>query len=546
MARKKLQTDSEQKAQPSAQEGEVLAADAKPLSPETGANVPAAEEPSMEAANLLEQETAEPALEFDESASAEEFAEQTEAERERLALDVQIEERSACERHIVVTVPREDIERYFQHEFDQLRETAAVPGFRPGRAPRKLIERRFRKEVAESVKVAVVADAIQQVTAEYNLKPIGEPELDVDAVILPEDGPLTFEYDLEVRPTFDLPTWEGITLEVWKVEVSDQEIDQELQRLLESEGTLEPIEEPAKLGDYVVVDLKFSQGERLIAESSGEVIRIRPVLEFLDGEIRGFDTLMVGVKPGDVRQCTVRVSPASPDLTLRGMEVEATFTVREVKRVRLPELTAELLQRWGADSEESLRDRIRQSLLSHKTYLSRQHLRRQITEQLLRGAGWDLPPGLVARQAGREMRRVAYELRSLGASDQEISRALAQMRSDIISKVANSLREHFIFERIAEELNLSVEEDEIHQAIAEMARSRGVSARRVRAELEQQGGLDIVVNMILERKVLDAIIRAANLVETPMPEIPDQSTSVQKSIGSLPEELTQQLDTTQI
>src|SRR5258708_38352682 len=132
-------------------------------------------------------------------------------EKVPLHLDVKIDRPGACQRHITVTVPREDIERYFDKSFAELMPSANVPGFRAGRAPRKLVEHRFRKDVADQVKGSLLMDSLSQVTDEQKLAAISEPDLDPTAVELPEEGPLTFEFDIEVRPGFDLPKWKGLT-----------------------------------------------------------------------------------------------------------------------------------------------------------------------------------------------------------------------------------------------------------------------------------------------------------------------------------------------
>jgi trigger factor len=115
-----------------------------------------------------------------------------EEKKEELQLEVSIEKRGACERHITVVVPRTDIDRYFEREFSELVNSAQVPGFRPGRAPRKLIEHRFKKDVGERVKGNLLMDGIAQVSQREELSPISEPDLKLDAVELPDEGPMTF------------------------------------------------------------------------------------------------------------------------------------------------------------------------------------------------------------------------------------------------------------------------------------------------------------------------------------------------------------------
>jgi len=546
MARRKERT-------PLRPQGEGSAAQTPPVSDQDVENAGAVSPASTQEPQGLSEEEAARAVEAlaalagEPESTAESLPEEVpavaakEEAEEKLSLEVQIEELSPCERHIVVTIPREEIERYFQREFDELAETAAVPGFRPGRAPRKLIERRFRKSVADSVRYTLVVDAIEQVTKDHKLTPIGEPEINIDAVLLPEEGPLTFEYKLEVRPTFELPEWRGMQLEAWKVEVTDAEIDREIRRLLEAEGSLEAYDGPAELGDYVVVDLKFTQADRLIAESSGEVIRVKKVLTFWDAEIPNFDRLMVGVRAGDVRQCLVHVSPQSPDITLRDTDVLATFTVREVKRVRVPEISPELLAKWEVESVEELREKIAHSLLSRKQFASNRHLRHQITAKLLEGADFAVPPSVLMNQGRRELRRIIYEMQTYGLTEEQINRVLPSITRDLVNQIVVAIREHFILERIAEELGLTVPDSEVYEAIRQLALQRGISPRRLRAQLERDPGLDIIVNTILEQKVLDAIVENASIVEVPMPEEVDEVYPLRRSIGTLPEGLTSEL-----
>ncbi len=96
--------------------------------------------------------------------------------------------------------------------FNELAPKAEVPGFRPGRAPRKLVESRFKEQVSNQVKGSLLMDSLGQVSEEHEFSAISEPDFDFDAVALPEDGPFTFEFDIEVRPEFDVPQWKGLKL----------------------------------------------------------------------------------------------------------------------------------------------------------------------------------------------------------------------------------------------------------------------------------------------------------------------------------------------
>ncbi len=444
-------------------------------------------------------------------------APQEEAEpRPKLQIDVDIENRSACERHVTVTIAREDVERYFDSEFTELMPKAQVPGFRPGRAPRKLIEARFRKDVADRVKMNLLMDSLDQIHEEHELSAISEPDLDLAAVEVPETGPLTFEFDLEVRPDFDLPDWKGMRLEKPVREIDSADVDRYLERMLASRGRLVPYDGTAEPGDYVTCNLTFKDQDRVLSQAHEEVIRIRPVLSFRDGRIEQFDQLMQGAAAGEVRTGTAIISADAPNELLRGRTVAAEFEVLEVKRLELPELNADLLEELGGfELEADLRDAIKEQLEQQLQYEQRRRTREQITRQLTVSATWELPPEMLKRQAGRELEREVMELQSAGFSEADIHARQNEIRQNAMAETARALKEHFILERIAEAEQIDADDSDYDREIAMIAANRGESPRRVRARIEKAGSMDVLRNQIIERKVIDQILEHAEFVEVP-------------------------------
>jgi len=358
---------------------------------------------------LVDDELADDELVDDETPEEQEAEEK---EPERLDLDVDIDERSTCERHITVTIPRDDIERFFDKEFSELVPKAEVPGFRPGHAPRRLIEKRFRRDVGERVKSELLVASLEQINEEHGLSAISEPDIDLEAIEVPDDGPLTFEFDLEVRPQFDVPQWKGLTIEKPVREITQEDVDRALENLLAERGRLVPHEGPAEPGDYITTNLTFKHGEQVLSSAEEEVIRLRPVLSFRDGKIEGFDRLMAGVRAGETRTGEAKLSLDAPNADLRGQTVTAVFEVLEVKKLELPELDEDLLDELGGfELEADLRDAIKDQLQRQLDYEQHQRAREQITAALTVSANWDLPPEMLRRQAQRELDRAVLELR---------------------------------------------------------------------------------------------------------------------------------------
>ena len=386
----------------------------------------------------------------------EENAEEGNAEDERLDLEAEVETVSSCERRATVTVSRDEIERYYDKEFSNLVDTAELPGFRAGHAPRKLVEKRYRKELKDQIKSQVLQDGIAQVIEDESLAAIGEPEFDFGAVELPDDGPMTFEFKLEVRPDFDLPQWKGLKLKRETREFTDKDVDEMVDRIRGDQGQLVPYDGAAEAGDYIVTSLQCLHGETVLSESDEETIRLKDTLSFHDGEISGFAEKMVGVKAGETRECELVLSDSAPNADLRGQSVKAVFTVLEVKRLELPELDAAFLEQLGVETEGDLRDAVQDNLESRFHYEQRQSIRNQVVEKLTEAADWDLPPTLLERQARRELSREVMELQRSGFSEQDIRVHENTIRRNSRARTEESLKQHFIFEKIAEEEEIDV------------------------------------------------------------------------------------------
>lgn len=432
------------------------------------------------------------------------------AEQIPLNLTVDVKSPSACERRVTVTIPRDDINRYYDDAYGELMPTSAVPGFRIGRAPRKVVEHRYKDQVTDQVKSSLLMDSLGQISEDKQFTAIGEPNFDLDAVEVPDEGPMTFEFTIEVRPEFDMPQWKGLHLKRLVREYTDQDVAEQLEQMLARYGQLAPFDGAASPGDYITANITSTADGRQVAHEVETVVRIRPTLSFTDGQVEGFDKLMNEVKAGDKRRATVTLTGDAPNAELRGKNVEVEFEVLEVKRLKLPELTPDFLQEIGDfDTEEDLRDAIRQNLERQLEYQQQRDARAQITALLTKAADWQLPQGLLERQSARELERAVMELRRSGFSEAEIRARENLLKQNSKASTATALKEHFILERIAEEEYIDVADGDYESEIYLMALQSGESPRRVRAQLEKRGLMDVLRNQIIERKVLEAVQKEA-------------------------------------
>jgi trigger factor len=458
--------------------------------------------------------------------------EEGQEEKPRLSLDVKIDKPSACERHVTVTVAHDDVERYLKDAFDELVPKAELPGFRPGRAPRKLVQSRFKEQIGDQVKGKLLMDSLSQLSDDHQFTAISEPDFDMDSVQLPDDGPMVFEFDIEVRPEFDLPVWKGLTLERPAHEYTDKEIRERLNQLLSKYGQLERHEGSIEAGQLVTMTLRTSLDGRQLAQLTEETIQVKPTLSLVDARLEGFDKLLIGHAMGDTINTKLKVSPESDNEELRGKEIDLSLEIVAVEHRKLPELTREFMERIGGfESEDELLAEVRKEMERQLKFFQQKRLRQQITTQLTVTATWDLPQDLLRRQARRELDRALMELQSSGFSNEQIRTYLNELHQNAMASTARALKEHFILERIAEDEKIESGPDDYDKEIELLADQADESPRRVRARLEKKGLMDTLRNQIVERKVIELIEQHAEIRDVPYTPPQDEVVAVNFTAG---------------
>ena len=311
------------------------------------------------------------------------------------------------------------------------------------------------------------------------------------AVEVPDEGPMTFEFDIEVRPEFELPKWKGLTIEKPVREFTPDDVDKQLQEML---GPARP-----------AGALRRPGGRRRLRHSQPDVqARRRGCLERQgrddphsaraqlprrqDREVRQADD---GVKAGETREGEAKLTHDAPNVALRGKKITAMFEVLEVKKLELPELTPELLEELGGfETKASCATRSRTaSTGSWSTSSSGVPASRSLAA-LTEAADWDLPPEMLQRQSGASCSGACWSCSAAVSATTKSAPTKTTCGRTARASTARALKEHFILERIAEEEKIEVAPSDYDDEIALIAEQSGESARRVRAQLEKRGLMD--------------------------------------------------------
>ncbi|HLN31795.1 MAG TPA: trigger factor [Gemmataceae bacterium] len=428
----------------------------------------------------------------------------------KLHQTVEMRDIGPCKKYIKVTIDRADIDLLMDKKFSELVVEAPVAGFRLGKAPRKIIERRFHKDVSSQVRGEVLLQSLEQLAEENDVAPLTAPNIDPSKIEIPKEGPLVYEFEVEVRPEFDLPNYKGLKLRRAVRTITDEDVAEEERRTLAPYGSLVPKPQGnAQIGDYLVTDMTTRAGERFLSSHKEITVRVEQRLALKDGVAERFGEQVKGAGAGDSRTVDILLSDRVGEESLRAKAVQALFEIKEIKSMRLPELTHEFLHQFGVHSPEQLRERIRVLLERRHEYQQRKASREQVLEQLAGATNWELPRDLLQRQAQRSLNRRIMEMRSAGMPEDQIRGQLRLLQQDTLRSTASSLKEHFVLQKIAEIEKLDINEDDIDDEIELIAVQNNESPRRVRARLEKEDLMEALATEIVERKALDLILESA-------------------------------------
>lgn len=447
--------------------------------------------------------------------------------QDKPAQSVQVEDVGPGRKRLRIELPEERIKGKTESMYAQLRDDAVIPGFRRGRAPRRLIERRFGESIKGDLKGQLLSEAYSQAVEEHGLEVIGEPDVkDVESIEIPESGSLTFEVEVEVAPDVTLPPFEKLTVQKKTAEVTDADVDEEVQRLGERFGEFSDAEDATvEADDFVTANVHIYAGKD--AGDDAEVIsHHHDTHVMVAGESRDFrghvagivvDDLgkrLIGKKTGDTELVSMTGPGGHENEKIRNQPITIKIEIGKVERLK-PAEPAQLVQQMGVESEQEMRDQVRKMLEGRKQREQQSDAHEQIANQLVEKVELELPEGLTSRQTERILRRKKLELLYQGKTNEEVEQAVAEMRSSSEEDAKRDLKRYFVIEKAAKDLEIEVGEQEINGQIAMMAMQQGRRPEKMRQEMHQRGELEQLFLQIREHKTLDKIMEKATVTDAP-------------------------------
>jgi len=448
-------------------------------------------------------------------------------------LGVEVEDAGTLRKRLTITIPAETIKEERDKQYSDLIREAVIPGFRRGRAPRRLVEKRFASEVGDQVQTKLVTNAYMAATEMKGLKVLGDPQfwlkdkdgeeklVDVETALkgmkLPEEGPLTYRAELEIWPQFELPELKKIKVKRPKVKITAEDVTKQLDRLRSMRGSWEPVEKgKAEKDDVLICDVRMTvDGEEIKKE---ENVRLAARAQRVEGvTLDNLGEVLVGAKPGDSKKIEGTIPDDYEKDELRGKTAKFEITVHELKRFALPPVDATFLQSVGFESEKELKEYLKGQMEKELDATVKRGMHGQIQKYLVEATKVELPEGLSRRHVDRAIIRKIVELRRDGVPQEEIEKHADELRTGTAQQAIEGLKLHFIFDDIAEKLGVEVSEEEVNGQIAAIARRYNRRFDRVRDELAQSDGLTALYLEIRDDKCLDKLLEDAEIEETKGP-----------------------------
>jgi trigger factor len=444
-----------------------------------------------------------------------------EQEEEEFTYPIRIEDAGPGTKKVSVEIPREKIDSELEKQFKELRQQAAIPGFRVGHAPQKLIQKRFSSDVKEQVRRSLISESYGQAVEKNNLQVIGEPESDdPDAIKLPDEGPLSYSFTVEVQPQFTLPEVANLKVRKPKIDIKDENVDQAMRNLREQQGMLVPVEDrPVEAGDYLFADVHVKVGDAVVQHQHDAQLVARPA-RVAGIEVPDLDKQLTGMKPGETRTITVHAPDTHPNPELKDKDVQIEIALKDIKKLELAEVDQVFLEDLGFETEQELRTALREEMEHKISNDIQQAMRDQVHRYLLENTPVELPTKLSDKQTDRLISRRAVEMMMRGTPRDQVEANIERLRTGARDEAIRELKLFFILQKLAEQQGVSVDEAELNGQIAMLAAQQDTRPEKLKQEMGKNGQLATLYVQMLEQKAVDKVLASAQIEEVVLEDEP--------------------------
>lgn len=428
-----------------------------------------------------------------------------------------------CKKELVIEVPEEAVAREAAKITDQYARLARIPGFRPGRAPRALVGKRYQEAIREEVVQSLIPKYFEETVRDQKLVIAGEPRF--EDLQFEEGRPIRAKATFEVYPEIELKDYKGLEVEADSAEVSASDIGEALERLRQNAATFEVIEDrPAADDDHVMVNYR---GQDLM-DADSEPIEAREGLVHLGGKgtVPAFTENLRGSRPGDIREFEMNYPDDYPSKRLAGRRVRYRVEVQSIKSKVLPPVDDELAKSVSDFSTlAELRESVRKDLEGKKQGTVNESTRRKLFEKLVTDYDFPVPEALVEAQLRRKLERAAAGVAAQGIDPRDTAIDWRALREEMRADAEREVRGTLVLKKIADAEKIEVSDEEVDETLRELAEEVRETPAALKTRLTREDGLAKLKSSRLNQKVLDFIYNNAKIINQSAGSSPLESES---------------------
>ena len=398
---------------------------------------------------------------------------------------------------------------------------ARIPGYRPGKAPKEVIERKFRKEIQDELTKALVSKSYREAIEEKQLRVVSLT--DVGDVEFGDDRSMRFKATVVTAPEFDLPDYKNIPVQLPDTTVNEAEVDTAIERLRDQTADFVDVaDRELAMGDYAVLDFTGAIDgvpiSEVVPEASKNLHGGKKFWLHLQPEnfLPKFCEQIVGMKSSDTRSVQVEFPADFPVTELAGKKADYAVTLNEIKEKVLPAIDDAFAAKIMPEKTlADLRHTIEHNLEHEKEHEVERAKEQQIVKFLHERISFDLPPPLLKNETRRALNELVHRNRERGVPDELLKGKEKELIEGAGALAANRLKTNFILHRVAEAEKIEVKREEIDEAIRTQAAHYNVSVEKMRKELEENDRINGLAEEILLGKTLDFLKANVSIDATP-------------------------------
>ena len=429
-------------------------------------------------------------------------------------MSVTVENLGPCKKLLRFDIDAPAVTSAFADVAKEYQKHASLPGFRPGKAPKDMVLKRYEKEIEDEAKRKLMGDSYRLAIKDHKLNVVGYP--DIEEIQFGKDQPMQFAATIETVPEFELPDYRSLPAQREKRNVTDEDVDKALKLLADRVSNFNNVQREVGEGDFVVVNYTgHSEGKPLtelapaakgITEQKAFWVEVKP-----DSFIPGFAMQLVGAKAGEKRNVNVDFPADFVTPQLAGKKGTYDVEVVEVKEKSVPAMDDAFAKTYGAESLETLREGVRRDLQNELNTKQSRGVRGQIVKNLLDQVKVELPESLVAQETRNVVYQIVQENQQRGVTKE----AIDSQKDEIYKASNNTARERvkasFVFQRIADKEGIRVTPEEVNARIYTLSQQYQMAPDKFAKELEKRNGIQEIWSQLLNEKVIDFLQQNARI-----------------------------------